>query len=172
VPSFSSANQRPRSSFSFSAAESFSSRLWLLFYAADLSLTASVCCVRRRSILPSSRRLSVANSEASAPEAIRSTKAAACHQNIFKNRTMKMTQPQALITLTNFSCCATEAAMPVVATAEAISPPVQNLAHGSSETPVSPLRSGRHHHWAGRQRRWHNRQLSRLRPYTTVKSET
>ena len=50
-----------------------------------------------------------------------------------------MTQLQALITLTYFSCCATEAATPVAVVAEAISPPVQNLAHGSSEAPVPPF---------------------------------
>jgi hypothetical protein len=52
---------------------------------------------------------------------------------------MKTTQPQALITLTYFSCSATEAVTPVAAAAEAISPPAQNLAHGSSEAPVSPF---------------------------------
>jgi hypothetical protein len=51
---------------------------------------------------------------------------------------MKTTQLQALITLTYFSCCATEAATPVAAAAEAISPPAHNLAHGSYEGPVSP----------------------------------
>jgi hypothetical protein len=57
--------------------DSFSSRLQLLFSAADLSRTASVCCVRRHSILPSSCRLSAENSEVSAPDAMCSAKAAA-----------------------------------------------------------------------------------------------
>jgi hypothetical protein len=43
---------RPRSSFLASAADSFSIRLRLLFSATDLSRTVSVCCVRRRSVLP------------------------------------------------------------------------------------------------------------------------
>ena len=63
-----------------SAADNFSIRLRLLFSAADLSRMTSVCCARRRSILPSSRRLSAANSEVRAPDAIRSAKAAAWHQ--------------------------------------------------------------------------------------------
>jgi hypothetical protein len=50
-----------------------------------------------------------------------------------------MTQPEALITLTYFSCCATEATAPVAAVVEAISPPTQNLVHGSSKAPVSPF---------------------------------
>jgi hypothetical protein len=62
-------------------ADSFSSKLWLLFFVADLSRTASVCCVRRRSILPSSRRLSAANSEVNAPDAMCSVKADAWHKD-------------------------------------------------------------------------------------------
>jgi hypothetical protein len=75
--SLSAASRRPRSSFSASTFDSFSSKLRLLFSAADLSRTASVCCVRRRSILPSSHRLSVTNSDVSAPDATCSAKAAA-----------------------------------------------------------------------------------------------
>jgi hypothetical protein len=52
---------------------------------------------------------------------------------------MKTTQLQALITLMYFSCYATEAATPVAAAEEAISPPAQNLAHGSFEALVSPF---------------------------------
>jgi hypothetical protein len=52
---------------------------------------------------------------------------------------MKTTQPQALITLTYFSCRATEAATPVAVAAEAILSSSQNLAHGSSKAPVSPF---------------------------------
>jgi hypothetical protein len=107
---------------SLSAAISFSSKLRLLFSAADLSLTASVCCVRKRSILPSSRRLSVAKSKVSAPEGMRPAKAATYHKDC-QNRTTKTTQPQALVTLTYFSCCATKAATPFVAAAKVISPP-------------------------------------------------
>jgi hypothetical protein len=46
----------------------------LLFLVVDLSLTASICCVRKRSILPSSRILLETNYEVSTPEATSSTK--------------------------------------------------------------------------------------------------
>jgi hypothetical protein len=49
-------------------AVSFSASLRLLFSSANLSHTSSVCCVRRRSILPSSRCLSAANSDVRAPD--------------------------------------------------------------------------------------------------------
>jgi hypothetical protein len=111
VPSLSSASRWLRSSFSASAAVSFSSRLQLLFSIADLSLTASVCCVRRRSILPSSHRLLTKNSEVSAPEAMHSAKAAACHKDC-QSKTTKMIQLQTLVTLTYFSCYATDAPCP------------------------------------------------------------
>jgi hypothetical protein len=101
-------------------------------------LTASVCCVRWRSILPSSRRLSAKNSEVSAPEAMRSAKVVACHKDC-QSRTTNTAQLQALVTHTYFSCCATDAATPFAAAAEVISPPVQNLDHGSSEAPTSPF---------------------------------
>jgi hypothetical protein len=78
--SFSATSRRPSSSFSAFAADILSIRLRLLFFAADLSCTTSVCCIRKRSIIPSSHRLSAANSKVRAPDAIRSTKAAACHQ--------------------------------------------------------------------------------------------
>jgi hypothetical protein len=61
--------------------------------------------------------------------------------------------------------------MPVAATAEAISPPAQNLAHGSFEAPRVTLRSHRCNHRAGRRRRRQKSQLARLRPYITFKSE-
>jgi hypothetical protein len=84
--SFSAASRQPMSSFLASTADSFSSKLRLLFSLFDLSRTASVCCVRRRSILPSSHRLSTANSEVSAPNAICSVKAAACHQRLSNSK--------------------------------------------------------------------------------------
>jgi hypothetical protein len=71
-------------------------------------------------------------------EAMRSAKAAACHKDC-QSRTMKMTQLQALFTLTYFSCCATDAATPFTAAAEVISPPAQNLDHRSSGASVSPF---------------------------------
>ena len=50
-----------------------------------------------------------------------------------------MIQQQALVTLTNFSCYATDVATPFTAAAEAISLPAQNLDHGSSGAPTSPF---------------------------------
>jgi hypothetical protein len=114
VSSITSASRRLGSSFSISFVVRFSRKLRLLFSAVDLSLTAFVCCVRRRSILPSSCRLSAENSEVNAPEAMRSAKVAAYHKNC-QSRTMKTTQLQALVTLTYLSCCTTDAATPFVA---------------------------------------------------------
>jgi hypothetical protein len=67
-----------------------------------------------------------------------SAKAAACHKDC-QTRTTKTIQLQALVTLTYFSCYATDAAMPFAAAAEAISPLEQNLDHGSSGPPTSPF---------------------------------
>jgi hypothetical protein len=130
---------RPRSSFSASAADSFSIRLRLLFSVADLSRTASVCCVRRRSVLPSSRRLSAANSVVRAPDAMCSAKAAAWHKNcqIRSHNIRAICRSQGLLTC--FSCCATKPAMSIAAAAEAISPLAQNLDHGSCEYPFAPI---------------------------------
>jgi hypothetical protein len=50
-----------------------------------------------------------------------------------------MIQLQTLVTLTYFSCCAIEVATPLAVAAEAISPPAQNLDHGSSGALVSPF---------------------------------
>ena len=82
-----------------------------MFSAADLSLTASVCCVWRCSILPSSHRLSAENSMVSAPDAMRSAKATACHKDC-QSKTTKMIQLQTLVTLTYFSCYAIDAPHP------------------------------------------------------------
>jgi hypothetical protein len=114
VSSITSASRRLGFSFSIFVVVRFSRKLRLLFSAVDLSLTASVCGVRRCSILPSSRCLSEENSKVNAPEAMRSAKAAACHKDC-QSRTTKTTQLQALVTLTYLSCCATDAATPFVA---------------------------------------------------------
>jgi hypothetical protein len=77
--------RRPRSSFLASTADSFSIRLQLFFFAADLSCTASVCCVRRHSILPSSCRLSAANSKVRGADAMCSAKAAAWDKRLLNS---------------------------------------------------------------------------------------
>jgi hypothetical protein len=57
----------------------------------------------------------------------------------FKNRARKMIHLQALITLTYFSYCTTKPTTPAVAAVQVISPPAQNLVHGSSEAAVAPF---------------------------------
>jgi hypothetical protein len=60
-------------------------------------------------------------------------------QKLSKQSYENDTIAKTLVTLTYFSCCATEAATSFVAAAEAILPPVQNLDHGSSEDTTSPF---------------------------------
>jgi hypothetical protein len=137
APSLSSISRRLRSYFSASAAVSFSSRLGLLFFAADLSLTASICCIWRRSILPSSRHLSAAN-RGQRPQSNALGEGSRLSQGLLVEL-RKRYNSKTLVTLTCFSCCATEAATSFVAATEAISPPAQKLDHGSCEDPTPPL---------------------------------
>jgi hypothetical protein len=137
APSLSSASRRLRSYFSASVAVSFLSRLRLLFFAADLSLTASICCVWRRSILPSSRHLSAAN-RGQHPRSNALGEGSRLSQGL-SVELRKRYNSKTLVTLTCFSCCITEAATSFAAAAEAISPPAQNLDHGSCEDPTPPL---------------------------------
>ena len=68
-----------------------------------------------------------------------SVKAAACHKKIVKAELQKRYSSKKFVTLTCFSCCATEAATSFAVVAEAISPPAHNLDHGSYEDPMTPL---------------------------------
>jgi hypothetical protein len=127
------------SSFLAYAADSFSIRLWLLFSVADLSRTTSVCYVRRRSILPSSCRLSAANYEVRAPTqcARRRRPPVTKNYQIQSHKRKANSRRQRLLTC--FSYCATEPATSLAAAAEAISPLAQNLDHGSCEGPFAPI---------------------------------
>jgi hypothetical protein len=152
-----------------SAAASFSANLRLLFSAADLSRTASVCCVRRRSILPSSRRLSAANSEVRAPDAICSAKAVAWRQKpsnsksrnndkLTKSKTTYMLQLLRNRTRHVFS----GGGRSDLATGAKLGPWVLRR----------PLRPSRHGDRPTRHRRWNNSQLPSLRPCTSDPSKT
>lgn len=163
----STASRRLRSYLSASAAISFSSRLRLLFSATDLSWIASVCCVRRRSILPSSRRFSAENSEVSDPDAMRSAKAAAWHKDC-QSGAMEAKQSQKHWSHSHVSTVAQlrrhvlrsggRGNFTVDAT---LGPRIQR----------GPLRHDCHDHQTSHHRRRDNNQLLGLRSYTMVKSE-
>jgi hypothetical protein len=168
VSSLSAASRRSRSSFSASAADSFSSRLRLQFSATDLSRTASVCYVRRHSILPSSCRLSTENSKVSVPDAMCSAKAAAWHKSLSKNQSHGRIANSRSTGYSRVSAAA-QLRWPRPSRRR----PRQFCRRRKTWTTVlrGPLRHGRHGHRTSRHQRRDNSQLLGPRSYTMVTSE-